>query len=61
MAIEVKLKKWGNSMGLLIPKSELIKMSIEENQEVVVEISKKDNPLKALFGFGKNERYQSNF
>lgn len=51
-----KIKKWGNSLGLLIPKNELIKMNIMENQEVIVEITKKDNPLKELFGFGKKNK-----
>lgn len=51
-----KIKKWGNSFGLLIPKNELKKMNIGENQEVIAEITKKENPLKELFGFGKKNR-----
>jgi len=51
-----KIKKWGNSLGLLIPKKELSRMNIRENQEVIVEITKKDNPLKELFGFGKKNK-----
>ena len=51
-----KIKKWGNSMGLLIPKKELERLNIKENQEVLVEIVKKENPLKELFGFGKNNK-----
>jgi antitoxin component of MazEF toxin-antitoxin module len=51
-----KIKKWGNSFGLLIPKNELKEMNIGENQEVIVEITKKENPLKELFGFGKKNR-----
>lgn len=49
-----KTRKWGNSIGVIIPKEELSKMNIKENQDVVLEIRKKDNPLKELFGFGKN-------
>ncbi len=51
-----KIKKWGNSFGLLIPKEELRRMNLGENQEVVAEITKKENPLKELFGFGKKNR-----
>ncbi|MBN1156436.1 hypothetical protein JXA85_02385, partial [Candidatus Woesearchaeota archaeon] len=52
--IEGKIKKWGNSFGLLIPKNEFEKLNIGENQRVVVEIIKKENPLKELFGAGKS-------
>jgi len=48
-----KIKKWGNSFGLLIPKDELRRLNIGENQEVVADITKKENPLKELFGFAK--------
>ena len=51
-----KIKKWGNSFGLLIPKTELRKMDMSENQEVIVDITKKENPLKELFGFGKKSK-----
>ena len=54
--IVCKTKKWGNSIGLIIPKSEFRKMNIKENQEVIVEITKKGNPLKELFGFGKKNK-----
>ena len=33
-----KTKKWGNSLGLLIPKPEAVKLNLQENREVVVEI-----------------------
>jgi len=54
--IAAKIKKWGNSYGILIPKNELQKMNLGENQEVIVDISKKENPLKEMFGFAKNVR-----
>ncbi len=47
-----KIRKWGNSMALLIPKDEARSLNLMEDQEVAVEITKKDNPLKDLFGFG---------
>lgn len=51
-----KIKKWGNSLGLLIPKEDAMHLDLRENQEVAVEITKKENPLKELFGFGKENK-----
>ncbi len=51
-----KIRKWGNSIGLLIPKEEAVNLSLKENQEVAVEITKKENPLKELFGFGRDNK-----
>ncbi|MBU0628019.1 MAG: hypothetical protein KKC75_02430 [Nanoarchaeota archaeon] len=51
-----KIKKWGNSFGVLIPKHELERMNLGENQEVIIELTKKDNSLKELFGWGKKNK-----
>lgn len=51
-----KIRKWGNSIALLIPKEEARSLNLGEDQEVAVEITKKDNPLKELFGFGRKDR-----
>ena len=51
-----KIKKWGNSMGILIPKEEANTLHLKEDQEVIVEIRPKENPLKELFGFGKQNK-----
>lgn len=56
MEIVVKTKKWGNSIGVIIPKEEINNLNIKENQEVIVEIKLKENPLKELFGFGKGKK-----
>ncbi len=48
--IVAKVRKWGNSIGLLVPKKEAEKMGLRENQDVSVEIIVKTNPLKELFG-----------
>lgn len=50
MSIAVKTKQWGNSVGVVIP-SEIIKeLSIAPGEEVVIDIKKKQNILKELFG-----------
>ena len=51
-----KIRKWGNSIGLLIPKEEARSLDLMEDQEVAVEITKKGNPLKELFGFGRKNK-----
>ena len=51
--IATKTRKWGNSLGIIIPKEEVENLNLRENQTIVVEITKKENPLKELFGFGK--------
>ena len=45
-----KTRKWGNSIGIIIPKKAVDEFGIKEEQEVAVEIEKKENPLRELFG-----------
>ena len=57
-----KIRKWGNSLGLLIPKDDAMGLGLKENQVVGVDIIKKDNPLRELFGFGvKNKISRKEF
>ena len=53
--ITCKTKKWGNSLGLLIPKDEVENLDLKEDQQIVVEIIKTKNPLKELFGQFKSD------
>ncbi len=45
-----KTRKWGNSIGIRVPKKTATELGIREDQEVIVEIKKKENPLRELFG-----------
>ena len=54
-----KTKKWGNSLGVIIPKGTANEMKLRENQEVVIEIKPKENPLKELFGVGTGKTKKS--
>lgn len=47
-------KQWGNSLGIIIPRNEVIHHHLQENQQVVIDILKVENPLKELFGFAKD-------
>ena len=46
----MKTRKWGSSLGIVIPKKVAKELKIRENQDVIVDIKPKDNPLKELFG-----------
>ncbi len=41
MEIKVKTKKWGNSIGVLIPKEVVKEENIKPNQEIILMISTK--------------------
>lgn len=53
MNFEVITKKWGNSIGVIIPSETVEKMSIKPEQKMVLEIKHKENVLKEMFGAGK--------
>lgn len=53
MAIAVKTKQWGNSIGVVIPKETLKRLNIKPEEEIVIEIEKKSNVLKEMFGAAK--------
>lgn len=53
--IITKTRKWGSSIGIVIPKNVAKELKIRENQEVYVTVKPKDNPLKELFGIGKGK------
>jgi antitoxin component of MazEF toxin-antitoxin module len=50
MAIETITKRWGNSIGVVIPNNAVDKLGIKPNESVIIEITKKENVLKELFG-----------
>ncbi|MEK6950674.1 MAG: hypothetical protein AABX13_03030 [Nanoarchaeota archaeon] len=56
MIITCTTKKWGNSLGIILPKQERKHFHLQENQQVVIEIIKVENPLKELFGFTKDNK-----
>ena len=50
--LTAKTRKWGSSIGIVIPKNVAEELKIRENQEVFFEVKPKGNPLKELFGMG---------
>ena len=48
--ITTTMRKWGNSLGMIIPKEEVEQFKLHKNQQVVIKIVQTENPLKELFG-----------
>lgn len=49
MAVEVKLRKWGNSLGCVIPKEVIAQKKLKENDVVLLEVITPRN-LSDVFG-----------
>ena len=49
MAVELAIKKWGNSIGVVLPKEFVKREGLKENEKVLVEVVKEAN-LEHLFG-----------
>lgn len=45
-----KVRKWGNSYGVVIPKKVMEELHLREQDDVLIQIERKENPLKELFG-----------
>ena len=49
--IKTKLRRWGNSFGVVVPLNKINQENIKEGEEVVILINKKkSNVLKETFG-----------
>ena len=48
--VKSKVRQWGRSLGIVLPKEEIKIEGIEKDDLVTVLISKKKNPLKETFG-----------
>ncbi len=46
----VRLRTWGNSVGAIIPKSELEKAHLKPDDHVEIIFKRKENPLREIFG-----------
>jgi len=41
MAIQAKLKKWGNSMAIIVPNEIITERRLRENDEIIIEVFQK--------------------
>lgn len=58
MAIEVKLKKWGNSMAVIVPSAIIEKRKLKENDTILIEVIREAD-LSGIFGSLKGKRKMS--
>ncbi len=50
--VETTTRKWGNSLGITIPREIVEEEKLEENQEIIVDIRKKTD-IRRIRGLGK--------
>ena len=48
--VEAKVRKWGRSLGVVIPKEKIEKEGIKEDETIRLLIGKRTNVLKETFG-----------
>jgi antitoxin component of MazEF toxin-antitoxin module len=56
MRTMVIAKKWGNSMGVILPAEFVRENNIQEGEELDLTLEKKGNVLKELFGALKSKK-----
>ena len=49
MAVELTLRKWGNSLGVVLPKELVKQQKLKPNQTIYVQVIKPAN-LRPIFG-----------
>lgn len=55
MECETITRRWGNSLGITLPKDIIEKENIQENEKIKVLILKKNQTLKKTFGMVKGK------
>ncbi len=48
--LKTKLRKWGNSFGVVVPTKEIKEENIKEGEEITVLLVKRSNALRETFG-----------
>ncbi len=49
METKTKLRKWGSSLGVVIPKEIIKKQHLKQGEEIIIEIKRKPS-IKKMFG-----------
>ena len=58
--VRTKLRKWGNSFGIIVPQKAVNDIGIREGEEIIFLIQKEnDNPVKKVFGALKGWKIDS--
>ena len=56
MAIEAKAKKWGNSVGIIIPAEAVARLRIHQGETLQLELRKTGSVLRDMFGSSRSKR-----
>ena len=56
--IEARLRRWGSSLGVIVPKEIVDKERLKPGEEIIFEIKKK-NAVKSVFGALKDWKIDS--
>lgn len=59
MECETITRKWGNSLGITLPKEVVEEENIKENEKITILILKKRDTLKRTFGMLKGKMKKS--
>lgn len=59
MGVNVKVKKWGNSLGIILPNELIKEKEIHENDDIGILVFKETN-LKKVFSILKNTKVKTN-
>ncbi|MDP3728940.1 MAG: hypothetical protein Q8R18_05835 [bacterium] len=58
MKTEARVKSWGSSLGLIVPKEVVKKEHLSDGEQVIIDIQKKKN-IKDIFGSLKGWKIDS--
>ena len=50
LEVEAKVRKWGRSFGVVIPKDKIKQEGIKDNETITLLITKRTNVLRETFG-----------
>ncbi|MBS3149700.1 AbrB/MazE/SpoVT family DNA-binding domain-containing protein [Candidatus Woesearchaeota archaeon] len=56
LEVKAKIREWGRSLGIVLPKEEIKKEGLKKDDTVTVLIAKKKNVLRDTFGIIKLKR-----
>ena len=57
--IQTRTRKWGNSLGVILPKEIIQRDKIKENEKVEILVLKQDDTLRKTFGMFKGRTKKS--
>lgn len=56
MICNANVKRWGSSLGVVIPMDVVRTINLNEGEEICFEIKRKENVLREMFGIAKDKK-----